>query len=129
MNTIQKHFINRSGWLRAAVLGANDGILSTASIIIGVAVASSSRGPIFMAAVAGLVAGALSMAAGDYASVSFQTDLEKSDLAREQQALIDTPKELIELPKIYEGRGLQPATAFEVAQQLNTRRSSGSRKR
>lgn len=119
MHSQEKHYINRSGWLRAAVLGANDGILSTASIIIGVAAASSTREPIIIAGVAGLVAGALSMAAGEYVSVSSQTDIEKSDLEREQQELIDTPEEeLIELAKIYEDRGLRADTALEVAQQL-----------
>lgn len=119
MNTKEKHYINRSGWLRAGVLGANDGILSTASIIIGVAAASSTREPILIAGVAGLVAGALSMAAGEYVSVSSQTDIEKSDLEREQQELIDTPEEeLVELAKIYEERGLTAVTALEVAQQL-----------
>lgn len=116
---IEKHYIMRSGWLRAGVLGANDGILSTASIIIGVAAASSTRDPILLAGVAGLVAGALSMAAGEYVSVSSQTDIEKSDLARERQELIDTPEqELIELSKIYEERGLNKETALEVAKQL-----------
>ncbi|QJP34783.1 VIT family protein [Nonlabens sp. Ci31] len=115
----EKHYMNRSGWLRAGVLGANDGILSTASIIIGVAAASSTRDPVLLAGVAGLVAGALSMAAGEYVSVSSQTDVEKSDLAREKQELIDTPQEeLIELAKIYEGRGLTTETALEVARQL-----------
>lgn len=119
MNNQEKHYINRSGWLRAGVLGANDGILSTASIIIGVAAASSTREPILLAGVAGLVAGALSMAAGEYVSVSSQTDLEKSDLDREKQELIDTPEqELIELAKIYEERGLTSETALEVAKQL-----------
>ena len=117
--TGEKHYINRSGWLRAGVLGANDGILSTASIIIGVAAASSTREPVLLAGVAGLVAGALSMAAGEYVSVSSQTDVEKSDLAREQQELIDTPEEeLLELAKIYESRGLTVETALEVATQL-----------
>lgn len=118
----EKHYINRSGWLRAGVLGANDGILSTASIIIGVATASSTRDPILLAGVAGLVAGALSMAAGEYVSVSSQTDIEKSDLARERQELIDTPhEELLELAKIYEERGLTAETALEVATQLSAR--------
>lgn len=119
MQIKESHYINRSGWLRAAVLGANDGILSTASIIIGVAAASSTREPVLLAGVAGLVAGALSMAAGEYVSVSSQTDVEKSDLAREQQELIDTPEEeLLELAKIYEERGLTVETALEVATQL-----------
>lgn len=119
MNTPESHYIMRSGWLRAGVLGANDGILSTASIIIGVAAASTTREPILLAGVAGLVAGALSMAAGEYVSVSSQTDLEKSDLAREKQELIDMPEEeLHELAAIYEDRGLTTATALEVAKQL-----------
>lgn len=119
MNIQEKHYINRSGWLRAAVLGANDGILSTASIIIGVAAASTTREPVLLAGVAGLVAGALSMAAGEYVSVSSQTDIEKSDLEREQQELIDTPEEeLQELAQIYENRGLRVDTAMEVAVQL-----------
>lgn len=119
MENNERHYINRSGWLRAAVLGANDGILSTASIIIGVAAASSTREPILLAGVAGLVAGALSMAAGEYVSVSSQTDIEKSDLKREQKELEETPEaELVELAKIYEERGLRPETALEVAKQL-----------
>lgn len=124
MNNQEKHYINRSGWLRAGVLGANDGILSTASIIIGVAAASSLREPILIAGIAGLVAGALSMAAGEYVSVSSQTDIEKSDLEREKQELIDTPEEeLKELAKIYEERGLKPTTALEVATQLTAHNS------
>ena len=119
IQTTEKHYVNRSGWLRAGVLGANDGILSTASLIIGVAAASSTREPILLAGVAGLVAGALSMAAGEYVSVSSQTDIEQSDLAREKQELIDTPEEeLMELKHIYENRGLAPETALEVAKQL-----------
>lgn len=111
--------MQRSGWLRAGVLGANDGILSTASIIIGVAAASHTRDPIVLAGVAGLVAGALSMAAGEYVSVSSQTDLEKADLDRERQELRDMPEEeLSELAKIYENRGLDAETAREVARQL-----------
>lgn len=119
IHTGEKHYINRSGWLRAGVLGANDGILSTASLVIGVAAASSTREPILLAGVAGLVAGALSMAAGEYVSVSSQTDIEKSDLAREKQELIDTPEEeLKELTEIYKARGLTTETALEVAKQL-----------
>lgn len=115
----ENHYINRSGWLRAAVLGANDGILSTASIAIGVAAASDLRDPIVLASIAGLVAGALSMAAGEYVSVSSQADVETSDLEREQLELENTPEtELLELAKIYEGRGLDEATALEVARQL-----------
>ena len=115
----ENHYINRSGWLRAAVLGANDGILSTASIIIGVAAASTTKEPIVLAGVAGLVAGALSMAAGEYVSVSSQADLESADLERERQELIDSPEgELKELAEIYENRGLDKNLALKVAQQL-----------
>ncbi len=115
----EKHYIIRSGWLRASILGANDGILSTASIVIGVAAASSTREPILLAGVAGLVAGALSMAAGEYVSVSSQADLEESDLERERIELRDTPEyELIELARIYEHRGLDKDLSLEVARQL-----------
>ncbi|GAL01146.1 Mlr6622 protein [Nonlabens ulvanivorans] len=126
----EKHYINRSAWLRAAVLGANDGILSTASIIIGVAAASTTREPVLLAGVAGLVAGALSMAAGEYVSVSSQTDIEQADLKREKQELIDMPEqELVELAKIYEERGLNPATAIEVAKQLTAHDALGTHAR
>ncbi|MDP5099962.1 MAG: VIT family protein [Nonlabens sp.] len=126
----ENHYTMRSAWLRAAVLGANDGILSTASIIIGVAAASSTREPILLAGVAGLVAGALSMAAGEYVSVSSQTDLEKADLAREKRELLDTPQEeLLELAAIYERRGLEPATALEVAKQLTAHDALGAHAR
>ena len=91
------HYVQRSNWLRAAVLGANDGILSTASLAIGIAAASDSREPIVLASVAGLVAGALSMAAGEYVSVSSQTDVEKADIIREEQELKEMP--LLLLPK------------------------------
>lgn len=126
----ENHYINRSAWLRAAVLGANDGILSTASIIIGVAAASSTREPVIIAGVAGLVAGALSMAAGEYVSVSSQTDIEHADLDRERQELIDTPaQELRELARIYESRGLTQATALEVATQLTAHDALGAHAR
>src|ERR1700712_5258296 len=99
---IEKHYINRSGWLRAAVLGANDGILSTTSLVIGVAAASTIRSAIVLAAVAGLVAGALSMAAGEYVSVSSQSDIEAADLKREKNQLETMAEiELKELTKIY----------------------------
>ncbi len=115
----EKHYGTRSGWLRAAVLGANDGILSTASIVIGVAAASATREPIVLAGIAGLVAGALSMAAGEYVSVSSQSDIEKADLEREQKELLETPEaELRELAEIYEDRGLDTNLALEVARQL-----------
>ncbi len=115
----EKHYLMRSGWLRAAILGANDGILSTASIIIGVAAASVTREPIILAGVAGLVAGALSMAAGEYVSVSSQTDIEKADLEREKIELKEFPEaELLELADIYENRGLDKALSLKVANQL-----------
>lgn len=116
---LQNHYIHRSNWLRAAVLGANDGILSTASIAIGVASASTDRHAIMLATLAGLVAGALSMAAGEYVSVSSQTDVEKADIKREQQELHDDPEEeLLRLAEIYEQRGLKKETALLVAKEL-----------
>ena len=116
---IEKHYGDRSGWLRAAILGANDGILSTASIIIGVAAASNTLQPIVLAGVAGLVAGAFSMAAGEYVSVSSQSDIETGDLKRENEELRDFPKEeLQELVEIYEQRGLDKNLALQVAIQL-----------
>jgi VIT1/CCC1 family predicted Fe2+/Mn2+ transporter len=115
----EKHYINRSGWLRAAVLGANDGILSTTSLVIGVAAASVTREPILLASVAGLVAGALSMAAGEYVSVSSQSDIESADLQREKQALTNMPEiELDELTDIYIKRGLNLELAKQVALEL-----------
>lgn len=116
---LKKHYIHRSNWLRAAVLGANDGILSTASLAIGVAAASSTREPIILSTFAGLVAGALSMAAGEYVSVSSQTDIEKADIERERKELENTPElELKILTKIYEDRGLKKETAKQVAKEL-----------
>lgn len=116
---LEKHYTNRSGWLRAAVLGANDGILSTTSIAIGVAAASTTRGPIVLAALAGLVAGALSMAAGEYVSVSSQSDIETADLEREKKELETMPEvELKELAKIYQKRGLDSKLSMQVALQL-----------
>ena len=116
---LEKHYVNKSGWIRAAVLGANDGILSTASIIVGVAAASDSRETIILAALAGSIAGAMSMAAGEYVSVSSQSDIEKSDLDREQKELEEMPEiELNELAKIYQKRGLDKELSLEVARQL-----------
>lgn len=116
---VANHYIHRSNWLRAAVLGANDGILSTASIAIGVAAASDNRETIVLATLAGLVAGALSMAAGEYVSVSSQTDIENADIEREKQELKDMPEiELQRLAEIYEERGLKKETALLVAQEL-----------
>ncbi len=116
---LAKHYIHRSNWLRAAVLGANDGILSTASIAIGVAAASDAKAPIILATLAGLVAGALSMAAGEFVSVSSQTDIEHADIERERQELIDMPElELQRLADIYEQRGMKKETALLVAKEL-----------
>lgn len=116
---IEKHYINRSNWLRAAVLGANDGIISTASLIIGVTAACSTRNPIILAGLAGLVAGALSMAAGEYVSVSSQSDIEDADLEREKKELESDPvDELHELADIYEQRGLDKQLAMQVALRL-----------
>lgn len=118
-NYLDNHYINRSNWLRAAVLGANDGILSTASIAIGVAAASDMREPVILATLAGLVAGALSMAAGEYVSVSSQTDVEKADIEREKRELKEMPEmEFKMLAKIYEDRGLKKETAHQVAKEL-----------
>ena len=113
------HFVNRTGWLRAAVLGANDGIVSVSSLIVGVAAADPSPNAILVAGAAGLAAGAMSMAAGEYVSVSSQSDTERADIARERQALIDTPKaEEEELASIYQSRGLSAQTAALVAREL-----------
>ena len=127
---LENHFINRSNWLRAAVLGANDGILSTASLAIGVAAASDSRNPVILAALTGLVAGALSMAAGEYVSVKSQSDIEKADLEREKMGLETIPEiELKELAKIYEHRGLDETLAMEVAIQLTRHDALGAHAR
>lgn len=126
----ENHYVNRSNWLRAAILGANDGILSTASIVIGVAAASTTREPIVLAGVAGLVAGALSMAAGEYVSVSSQSDLETADLKRENQELIDFPEhEEKELAKIYVARGLTADLAAKVARELTEHDALGAHAR
>ncbi len=115
----EHHRIHRSGWLRAAVLGANDGIVSTASLIVGVAAADATRGSILLAGTAGLVAGALSMAAGEYVSVKSQEDTEKADLKMESDALDnDREEEEHELAAIYQDRGLDETLAKEVARQL-----------
>jgi VIT1/CCC1 family predicted Fe2+/Mn2+ transporter len=119
MADAESHYVNRTGWLRAAVLGANDGIISTASLILGVAAAGGSRAAILTAAVAGWAAGAMSMAAGEYVSVSSQADSEAADLARERRELRQHPgAERAELASIYEKRGLQPRLALEVADEL-----------
>ena len=117
---LDNHYIHRSNWLRAAVLGANDGILSTASLAIGVAAASELRDTLVLATLAGMVAGALSMAAGEYVSVSSQTDIENADIEREKKELEEMPEiELHRLAEIYEKRGLKKETALTVAQELS----------
>lgn len=126
----ERHLVSRIGWLRAAVLGANDGIVSTASLIVGVAAAGAQRGDILVAGVAGLVAGAMSMAAGEYVSVSSQADTERADLARERAELAnDHHGEMAELAGIYMGRGVEPETARQVAQQLMAKDALGAHAR
>jgi VIT1/CCC1 family predicted Fe2+/Mn2+ transporter len=126
-NYLDSHYIHRSNWLRAAVLGANDGIISISSLAIGVATASTTRDPILLATVAGLVAGALSMAAGEYVSVSSQTDIENADIEREKIELETMPEEEIKiLAEIYEKRGLKKETAWQVAQELTAADALGT---
>ncbi len=120
-NYLDSHYIHRSNWLRAAVLGANDGIISVSSLAIGVAAASATREPVVLATVAGLVAGALSMAAGEYVSVSSQMDTEHADIEREKKELADMPDEELQiLAQIYEQRGLKKETAMQVALELTS---------
>jgi VIT1/CCC1 family predicted Fe2+/Mn2+ transporter len=124
------HKLHRVGWLRAAVLGANDGIVSTASLIIGVAAASASQENILLAGAAGLVAGAMSMAAGEYVSVSSQSDTENADLALEKESLAQNYKlEKEELAEIYVGRGIEPVLARQVADQLMAHDALGAHAR
>src|SRR5580765_1584722 len=124
------HRSERIGWLRAAVLGANDGIVSTASLVVGVAAASTGRHEVLIAGVAGLVAGALSMAAGEYVSVSSQADTEQADLAQERRELAKAPKaERAELAAIYMTRGLSRDLAFQVADQLTAHDALGTHAR
>jgi VIT1/CCC1 family predicted Fe2+/Mn2+ transporter len=126
-NYLDSHYIHRSNWLRAAVLGANDGIISISSLAIGVAAASATREPIVLATVAGLVAGALLMAAGEYVSVSSQTDTEKADIEREKKELAEMPdEELAILAQIYEKRGLRKETAQQVAIELTEKDALGT---
>ena len=126
-NYLDSHFIHRSNWLRAAVLGANDGIISISSLATGIAAASSTREPIILAVVAGLVAGALSMAAGEYVSVSSQTDTEQADIEREKEELQTMPEtELQILAEIYQRRGLQRETALQVAKELTAADALGT---
>jgi len=118
-NYLESHYIHRSNWFRAAVLGANDGIISISSLAIGITAANSSRDAILLATLAGLVAGALSMAAGEYVSVSSQTDIERSDIEREKKELEEMPEEELRiLAEIYERRGLKKETAAIVAKEL-----------
>jgi VIT1/CCC1 family predicted Fe2+/Mn2+ transporter len=126
----ENHLVERIGWLRAAVLGANDGIISTASLILGVASAAASRNDILLTGVAGLVAGAMSMAAGEYVSVSSQSDTEHADLAREKRELADDPVfESEELAQVYVARGLEEGLAREVARQLMVKDALGAHAR
>lgn len=124
------HYVDRAGWLRAAVLGANDGIVSISSLVVGVASADPTPKTVLLAGVAGLTAGAMSMAAGEYVSVSSQSDIEKADRQREAAALRDNPDgELKELAEIYESRGLKPATAMTVAMELTEHDALGAHMR
>lgn len=117
--SVERHFIDRVGWLRAAVLGANDGIISTASLMVGVASAATSSSAVLVTGIAGLVAGAMSMAAGEYVSVSSQADTERADLARERRELAtNRDAEVKELAAIYVARGLEPSLSIKVAEQL-----------
>lgn len=126
----ESHLVKRIGWLRAAVLGANDGIVSTASLMLGVASASSGQAEILIAGVAGIVAGAMSMAAGEYVSVSSQFDTEQSDLARERKELKDNPEaELNELTQIYVKRGVEESLAREASVQLMEKDALGAHAR
>jgi VIT1/CCC1 family predicted Fe2+/Mn2+ transporter len=126
----ERHRTDRIGWLRAAVLGANDGIVSTASLVVGVAAASASHGSILLTGIAGLVAGAMSMAAGEYVSVHSQSDTEKADLSRERAELeADPAAEQRELTAIYVARGIEPALAQQVAEQLMKHAALGAHAR
>lgn len=123
----EKHFVTRVGWLRAGVLGANDGILSTTSLVIGIAAASADRNTVILAALSALIAGAMSMAAGEYISVSSQLDTEKADTDREKNELLEMPaQELNEIIAIYEHRGLSPALARQVAVALSEKDALGT---
>ena len=126
----EHHLVGRIGWMRAAVLGANDGIISTASLIVGVASAAATQSDVLIAGVAGLVAGAMSMAAGEYVSVSSQSDTEQADLSRERKELSKSPEsELDELAEIYVKRGVEQGLARQVAQQLMAKDALGAHAR
>ncbi len=130
MSHHEQHRTHRVGWLRAAVMGANDGIVSTASLLVGVAAANTTQENVLLAGVAGLVAGAMSMAAGEYVSVSSQADTERADLELERQSLEENEAfELEELASIYEGRGVEPALAMQVAEQLMAQDALGAHAR
>lgn len=130
MRHSEGHRTEHIGWLRAAVLGANDGLISTASLIVGVAASGTDRAAVLVAGIAGMVAGAMSMAAGEYVSVSSQADTEAADLARERHELATMPEaELRELAGIYEARGLTPALAMQVAEQLTAHDALGAHAR
>jgi VIT1/CCC1 family predicted Fe2+/Mn2+ transporter len=130
MTHSEVHYVNRLGWLRAAVLGANDGLISIASLIVGVASAAGTRADVLTAAIAGWAAGAMSMAAGEFVSVASQADSETADLERERRALMETPAaEKMELAEIYEKRGLPPALARQVADALMARDALGAHAR
>jgi VIT1/CCC1 family predicted Fe2+/Mn2+ transporter len=127
---LEAHLVGRIGWLRAAVLGANDGIISTASLILGVASAAASQTNVLLTGIAGLVAGAMSMAAGEYVSVSSQSDTENADLARERRELADDPEfEKRELAKIYVSRGVEAGLARQIAEQLMAKDALGAHAR
>ena len=126
----ENHLVSRIGWLRAAVLGANDGIVSTASLIVGVAAANAAAADVLVAGVAGLVAGAMSMAAGEYVSVSSQSDTEQADLSRERAELATQPAfERDELAQIYVARGVEPKLALQIADQLMAKDALGAHAR
>jgi len=126
----ENHLIERIGWLRAAVLGANDGIISTASLVLGVTSAGGAAKAVLVAGIAGLVAGAMSMAAGEYVSVSSQSDTERADLERERRELASEPeREMAELAQLYVDRGLEPGLADEVARQLMSKDALGAHAR
>ncbi len=124
MPSAEQHRGHRIGWLRAAVLGANDGLLSTSSLVVGVAASGAARGQVILAGVAGIVAGAVSMAAGEYVSVSSQADTEQADLAKEREELASSPQsELSELVQIYRGRGLDPVESLNQSRCWRTHKN------
>lgn len=121
------HYVNRLGWLRAGVLGANDGIVSVGALIMGVAAAEADRGAVLLAGIAALTAGALSMAAGEYVSVSSQSDTERADIERERKAIASHPEEeMLELATLYEERGMAPATALQAAREVMEKDALGA---